>query len=419
MTRRAVVSAGLQTMSSGEPFHRASRRAIITARSPSRSTLLTSVRSMIRCLVETCDAASTPVTLLPASMRPFVDGSATGSVFEQVFVYNGISRFGGATPLQVLAQQGVVLGLEGPGPSATRLFTGELGRSIGWTLPAALTIVAIGTVASARAGWRTPRTAGYLLWGSWLLALVGVFSVSPGIQASYLAALAPAIAAVVGIGLAHAWSHHPSSLPRVLALVVVGGTAGYGLWLLPATGTGLPSWLFAAAVVLGLVAVVELLASVRRPADATQARIAFGVAAWAVVLIPTVAAAQLVFQHQGAYDTPFQPRRETASIDALFIDTPKLVARGLPALESRRVGAPILAAVQTAAVGSVFAYESGEQVLAVGGFTGSGPAPSASEFADLIQRGRSVRCSGFPGPGIPASAGLVSTARSMALSRAY
>ena len=49
------------------------------------------------------------VSLVPAGSRPYVDGSSGNSLFEQVFVYNGLGRVGEASPLQVLAGQGIGL----------------------------------------------------------------------------------------------------------------------------------------------------------------------------------------------------------------------------------------------------------------------------------------------------------------------
>ena len=68
----------------------------------------------------------TAVSLVPASHRPYVDGSHHNSIYQQVFVYNGFGRFGDQTPLQLLAGQSLGLGLvqtipaAGPEPAAAR-----------------------------------------------------------------------------------------------------------------------------------------------------------------------------------------------------------------------------------------------------------------------------------------------------------
>src|ERR1700728_4983469 len=81
-----------------------------------------------------------------------------------------------------------------------------MGSQISWLLPAAL-------IALAALLWgtrRAPRTdrirAGALVWGSWLLVTGVVFSYMAGIIHSYYTvALAPAIAALVGIGAVQLW----------------------------------------------------------------------------------------------------------------------------------------------------------------------------------------------------------------------
>ena len=65
----------------------------------------------------------TAVSLVPASHRPYVDGSRSDSVYQQVFVYNGFGRFGEQTPLQLLAGQSLGLGsvVSTPPPAPGRL----------------------------------------------------------------------------------------------------------------------------------------------------------------------------------------------------------------------------------------------------------------------------------------------------------
>jgi 4-amino-4-deoxy-L-arabinose transferase-like glycosyltransferase len=77
------------------------------------------------------------ISLVPASQRPYVDGSHNDSVYEQVFVYNGFGRFVDQTPLQLLASQSLDIGVNSSPPPAApdRLLRGDLGRDTGWLLP--------------------------------------------------------------------------------------------------------------------------------------------------------------------------------------------------------------------------------------------------------------------------------------------
>ena len=78
-------------------------------------------------------------------------------------------------------------------------------------------------------------------------------------------------------------------------------------------------------------------------------------------------------------------------------------------LQEARAGAPDLLAVQSAAVASVFSYPDGDEVLPIGGFTGTGPSPSLDQVRAAIAAGSSTSCSPSP-PQTRASRGSHSTA---------
>ncbi len=154
------------------------------------------------------------VTLVPAHDRPFVDGSCNNSVFSQVFLYNGADRLSG----KVLEQPGCSLPpvavkatAAGGAPTTsldkgpTRYLGGEFGRDAAWLFAPA--VVALGGILVARR--RRPRTdpwrAAAVLWGTWMFLTWSFFASSHFLNAYYLAALAPPMAALCGLGLALAW----------------------------------------------------------------------------------------------------------------------------------------------------------------------------------------------------------------------
>ncbi|MGH3797802.1 MAG: ArnT family glycosyltransferase [Pseudonocardiaceae bacterium] len=336
------------------------------------------------------------VTVVPTGARPYVDGSHSGSLFEQVFVYNGFGRFGEQSPLQILVSQGLTLLSPGTPPGWDRLLTGDLGRDAGWLLPLALAVTITGILTRRR----RPRTdlirAGYLLWGMWTVTLTVAFSLTSTINSYYTAALAPAVAAVCGIGLVDVWAHRDSTRVRVLTAVGVAGTALYAGALLAGSGPTVPSWLLPTLAIVALAAVALLLISTVRRADEPLLRAGLGAAVLALLLVPAVASALLVEREQGVFDTPFESARTAAGIDELFIATPRLVARSLPALEKARAGAPDLLAVQSSAVASVFSYPHGQEVLPIGGFTGTMPEPTLHQLRDDIARGEFHLVLAFP-----------------------
>jgi 4-amino-4-deoxy-L-arabinose transferase-like glycosyltransferase len=177
------------------------------------------------------------VELWPAGSRPYIGGSTNNSVLELIFGYNGFGRLTGAD------NNGAVGGNTGTGFSSgstgwTRLFGSDMGTQISWLLPAAL----ISTVAVVVVTWRRARTdllrASTIVWGGWLLVTGLVFSFASGIiHPYYTVALAPAIAALVGLGVAALWSARAEKGARLTLAGLVAVTAIWAYTLL-----GRASW---------------------------------------------------------------------------------------------------------------------------------------------------------------------------------
>ena len=332
------------------------------------------------------------VSISPAQQRPYVDGSATDSVYQQVFEYDGFSRLGTAPPDQVLGRTlGTPLFAQSePPPTWDRLLGGSYGRDTGWLLPAALLII----IAVVGARWRQPRTdrlrAGIVLWGTWLVILAVVFTISTAMNSYYAAALAPAVAALAGIGVVSAWEHRRQPVVPLLASVVVLVTIGYAAWLLPSSGTGLPAWLSPAVVVVGVGAVMTMAVSVWLSFERTPFELATDVglviAGLAVLATPVVASASAVADSLGPFDTPFQPATLTTTIHTVF--APQLAPPGLARLEASRQGAPYLMATQTSALAAPYVYATGQEVLPLGGYTGTVGEPSIRSLEAKVANGR-------------------------------
>jgi hypothetical protein len=329
-------------------------------------------------------------------------------------VYNGFGRFSEQTPLQLLAGQlrpGMVLPVAAAGPA--RLLTGGLGRDTGWLL---LPAAAIGLCALASCFRRPsgdPQRACLVLWGGWLLVLGVTFSVATAVNPYYTAALSPAVAALLGVGVTMAWSAEhktghqqapaatrwraglagwPTRLAgwgagrRLGLAAAAAGTAAYAAWLIPATGTGVPGWLVPAVIAVGIVAVVLALASlVISPPAVFTAALAVGLAGGLVV--PVVASAALVGHDQGALDTPFEPAAAARAQDNARVTLTRVQDVTALRLEDAADGDPDLAAAQTSAAAAVFIYATGREVLPIGGFDGTIPSPTPSQLqADIRDR---------------------------------
>ena len=113
----------------------------------------------------------------------------------------------------------------------------------------------------SRRAARTDRTrAAALLWGGWVLVTGLVFSYMNGIiHPYYMVALAPGIAALVGIGATALWQARLGLAGRITAAVAIAATAVWAYVLLDRTPDWLP-WLRWVIVIAGVAGAVAVLA---------------------------------------------------------------------------------------------------------------------------------------------------------------
>ncbi|CCA57061.1 MULTISPECIES: ArnT family glycosyltransferase [Streptomyces] len=213
------------------------------------------------------------VELWPASSRPYVGGSQNNSFLELTFGYNGLGRINGNETGSVGGGGGGGGGGRWGETGIARMFNDSIGGQISWLLPAALILLVAGLVVT----WRAPRTdtarSAFLVWGGSLLITLAVFSFMAGIfHEYYTVALAPYLAALVGMGAAVLWEERTRLLASAALAVTVGGTAWWGWTLLGRTPEWLP-WLRWAVLVAGAVAALGLLFAGR-----VDRRIGLGVA---------------------------------------------------------------------------------------------------------------------------------------------
>jgi 4-amino-4-deoxy-L-arabinose transferase-like glycosyltransferase len=330
----------------------------------------------------------TAVSLVPAADRPYVDGSHDNSVFTQVFAYNGFGRFGDQTPLQVRANQldpGAALPV--PPRAAGRLLDGSLGRDTGWLIPAAAVVAVWGIASRRRQPRGDPLRACFILWGGWLVTFFAVFSTITTLWPYYTAALSPAVAAIIGTGVAAARSRERAPVSQTIGLaVIVAGTAAYAAWLV-SSSAGAPGWLVPAVAAVGIAATGVIVWSLaRRRSVPLAAALAAGVVA--VSLAPAVASVSLAARSESAFDTPFESARVQDDV-ALGLGKQAVIAvqDAIPGWQSTENGAPYVLAAQSALLPSAIIYDSGLEALPIGGFDGTAPSPTLAQLQADIHRG--------------------------------
>ncbi len=374
------------------------------------------------------------VELIPASMRPYIGGSQDNSFLSVTLGYNGLGRLSGSEVGSVGGGQ------RGPGSgteSITRLFTQTIGGQISWLLPTAALLLIAGLAFRGRRPRTDLRRAAYVVWGGWLLVTGLVFSLMAGIfHEYYTVALAPAIAALVGMGACEAWDRRTHWAGRGVLAAAAGTAAGMGFWLLGRT-TAYGGWLRWSVLVVGFAAALLLLLTDRLPRFATAVTVGGAVAAalagptaYAVTTVTTPHTGSIVTagpntggpggMGRGGVPGGGMPRGGFPG------GAPGGLAGGMPGgmppggfpggsgqtggragangmgglLNASTPSAEVVAALRAdassyrwaaATVGSQNAaglqLGSGEPVMPIGGFNGSDPSPTLDEFKGYVASG--------------------------------
>ncbi len=201
--------------------------------------------------------------LTPAAGRPYVGGSTDNNILQLTFGYNGLGRLTGSGGGTGGAGGGAGGSLFGGATGITRLFRSDMGSQISWLLPAAVIALAALLWLSRRSP-RTDRTrAAALLWGGWLVVTAAVFSYMSGIiHPYYTVALAPAIAALAGIGAVALWRIRHTGAARITLAGTLLVTAAWAWVLLGRSPDWFP-WLRVAIAIAAAAGAAMVLAGRR------------------------------------------------------------------------------------------------------------------------------------------------------------
>ncbi|MEY9775171.1 glycosyltransferase family 39 protein [Arthrobacter sp. MW3 TE3886] len=349
--------------------------------------------------------------LTPASVRPYMAGSETNSFLELTFGYNGLGRItgsGGGMPGGNAGGPGGT-GNVGFGGAAgiTRMFGTSFGGEVSWLLPAALILLVAGLWFTRREARTSKTRAALLLWGGWLVITAGIFSFMSGtVHPYYAVALAPAIAALAGIGSLALWRGRAYWPARVVLAVTVLATSVWSAVLLGRDPAWLPG-LRVIIVVLGVLAAAALLlradgmaalpARFRKAATAGVVILCLlagglGSTAWTLATVaqphsgsiptsgPTASAMGGGFgagragsDGAGSDGMGGGPGGETSSAELTAL------------LQSS--GAKWSAIVSGATQAASLELATGTSVIALGGWNGGDPYPTLAQFQAMVDRG--------------------------------
>jgi 4-amino-4-deoxy-L-arabinose transferase-like glycosyltransferase len=384
------------------------------------------------------------VELWPKSARPYIGGSTDNSELNLIFGYNGFARIfgsGGGAASAGGATSGSSSAFGG-GEGVLRMFDSELGGQISWLLPVALAGLVAGLWLTRRHARNDHQRAGFVLWGGTLLMFLVVYDDAKGIFHPYYAVvMAPAVAALAGAGAVALWRLGRQSLRWAWALpATVAGTALWADALLART-SGYDAWVGPTVVVAGVVSALVLFLCLARPKVPHWFAVAAGAVAAASLLAGPAAYSLTTLGTttngiatagpastaggvgvgggpggqgggpgggSGASGAPTGARTggfpggETGTTGAptgAHTGVASAAAAGgggastadtalVRYLERHQGSAEYLVAVNGSQTAAPYILESGKAVIAMGGFTGTDPTPTLSEFENLVATGK-------------------------------
>lgn len=355
------------------------------------------------------------VELWPADSRPYIGGSQTNSAWELIMGYNGLGRITGDEVGSVVPG-GAPGGAAGGGmwgdPSWHRLFDAGWAGGIAWLLPAAVILAGAGFWFTRRDVRSSPQRAGLILWTGWLLVTAVTFSFASGIIHEYYAvALAPAIAAVVAIGVTLLWQRRAESLARMILAGTIALSGLNAAWMLVRAGSPYST--------VGLLVAVTAMAAAALIAVDTDERLSAAalVAAGGALLIgpllfslqtavtphtgslpsagPTLAGAAM----RGGPGGPGAPNAPGGPGGGLLdATTPSTELTDL--LTQDAADYTWIAAAVGSQNGAGYQLATGYSVMPIGGFNGSDPSPTLAQFQQWVADGDIhwfIASSGGPG----------------------
>ncbi|MGE5141728.1 MAG: glycosyltransferase family 39 protein [Rudaea sp.] len=385
---------------------------------------------------------ATIVDLTPADQRPYVGSSTTNSELDLALGYNGAMRLlgmggrgslltgilngsssgnlnrgftgrtggfappGGTGGFQPPQDGGGRFGAQprgGPGggngffntgqAGPLRMFVAPLSNQMSWLLPFTL-FSGLLLAFRSRIRWPlAPRHRAIVLWGGWLATGVVFFSVAGFFHEYYLSILAPAAAALAGIGVVEAWGLRKKHawLAASLMLAAVAVTLAFEYYT--AASFIRSVWWLPLMLALFLIGAVLLISAGRSKANAVAGiGVACLVAAllltpgiWSVLTSTNASSNQTLPAAYNGGEASFGPAGRGGAgtqLTGLSLDQNLLAY-----LEANTQGVKYLMAVPSSMQGADYVIATGRAVLYMGGFGGQDQVVTAQDLARLVANG--------------------------------
>jgi 4-amino-4-deoxy-L-arabinose transferase-like glycosyltransferase len=365
----------------------------------------------------------TAVDLTPASSRPYVGSSSSNSAYQLAFERNGVNQVegenvmggtgpGGGIPGGGNRPGGGFGGPGGPGgmqgfsggeAGALRLWNSDLGTQIGFlVVPGLAGLLAASFAARRRRPWLEPTL---VVPAVWFAGGAAAYSITKGIvHPYYVASIVPPLAMLMGAGVGAA-RHHVDRVRTHAAVGAAVAVSGVASWLIARRVDWSVGTRAAVITVMGGVFLAVFAATTRTRPPRLVSFAVLGLtllapAVWTVGSLKAGFNANLPYANPVG-DGAFGPGggRPGGPGGAGFGSSADAGVLGY--LRANRGDADWLVATPSAMTAGSLIIETGEPVMALGGFSGNDPILDADGFDAMVEQGRVrfVLLGGGGGPG--------------------
>ncbi|MEK4547786.1 glycosyltransferase family 39 protein [Bacillus sp. FSL L8-0173] len=281
-------------------------------------------------------------------------------------------------------------GMFGTGtPGPLRLFQSELSDQISWLLPFAIFGMAGLLIAGARERRRlSAEQKETIFWAAWLVPIAGFFSVAEFFHHYYLIMLAPPIAALVGAGwvaLVHLYRKQAGWKTWLLPAAIL-VTTGFELFILRNYNDQIGAGWSIGAGVLGAMAAIALFVFKQRQKPLSYY---VSLAALLVLMVMPIYWASTPLLYGGNSSLPETgPQLASTSGKGMGMDNASVNTKLINYLEKHNAGADYLFAATDSNTAAPYIIKTKKAVMAIGGFSGSDPAITLTQFKKLVKKGK-------------------------------
>ncbi|MEI1421037.1 glycosyltransferase family 39 protein [Bacillus cabrialesii] len=281
-------------------------------------------------------------------------------------------------------------GMFGTGtPGPLRLFQQELSDQISWLLPFAIFGIAGLLIAGVRERRRlSAQQKETLFWVAWLVPIAGFFSVAEFFHHYYLIMLAPPIAALVGAGwvaLVHLYRNQTGWKSWLLPTAII-ATTGFELFILrnyyDQIGVG---WSIGVGVIGALSAIALLLFKQRQKPISYYVSLA---ALLALLMMPIYWASTPLLYGGNSSQPETGPQLASMSGKGMGMSDAAVNEKLIKYLEENNSGAEYLFATTDSNTAAPYIIKTKKAVMTIGGFSGSDPAITLTQFKKLVKEGK-------------------------------